>query len=71
MFEADDDRGPSLRPIPFRKLEAIAKHADIARVGVKEIDGPVFSFQTVVAKGTCDFEFDSPKANNEQIGGSL
>ena len=71
MLETDDDCGPPLRSLPCRELKTVAEHTDVTRVWMQEIDRPVFSFQTVVAKGTCDLKLKSPETGREQIRGSL
>jgi hypothetical protein len=58
-------------PIELLQLQAIAQEANVAGVGMKHVYGPVLSLSSIVAKRTCDFEFERPLIRNQQIGRPL
>lgn len=61
----DYDCSLSLRPGNFPELVAIAYGADIARIRMQQIHGPVLSLLPIIAIRASKFEFDSPLVGDE------
>jgi hypothetical protein len=71
VFIPNHHSSPPLRPIPPLKFEAVTEDADVARIGVKEILGPVLGLESVVTERASDLEFKRPQTLNQQVRVSL
>ena len=49
------------------KLEAITDKADIALVGVKQIDRPIFGLSSIVSKRSSKLELQGPPIRDQQV----
>jgi hypothetical protein len=62
VLVTDDERGLAFGAIMLLQLKAVSDKANVALVGVKQVDGPILCLVPVVTEWASEFELERPPA---------